>query len=578
MSLRNRIATTVEKLTLGSDSDDVSARSRSGGSYGYHTLTRDRAVGVHVPKDLDRDWRIYRSTPLVRRSINQYAEDVTADGYRVVVGEENDDPEGTQAFLTQWCERGAVFAGEQRHDLLDLLRAIPVQLEARGTALIEHVPFTADADADRTGALSLIDPATVRPYTRPGTDMLVSPGDTHLDDVVLTDDGEAAAYVQRRGGANERALSQRDVTKLVKDPDTADVFGMGSVNAVADRIEAIKKKLADNEKAIETTAYGRWFYTLPPQQKEDSETGEVETIEFSDEAYQKFRHTVESAEPGDEILLDKRIEYENLPGEVAEIEAYLRFDIDWIVSVLPAPKYALGAFDSDINRRVTQEQQPRYERSVDDIQGDISRALTPVLRTVAEQNGYDPTGVTLSLEAPAETNPVLSRSVEENQSAATLYAAVGGRLTPEGAAELLGVPEEWIAEQEQQGDADDDTGGTPFARRSTVDKSDGSAEWCVDADPLSKTNGGTAADRIAATERIMSSPGRDGEVMIPAGARADIPTGFGSFPDPEAVERAAKNYSVTPDRLRRRMENGGVDSSDADADDTTQNEDNDTHE
>jgi hypothetical protein len=366
----------------------------------------NRAERVSTPRqDLRKYWRQYQSVPLLRAPINQFRDDVMADGYRIVA-----DDDRTEEFLAEWAEDAAVVNGVSDADLGRLLADIPVQLEARGTVLIEHAP--AAEDPEKVAGLTLIPPETVTPYRRPNSSMLLRPEDTDVERAKLTDDDEAAAYVQYDRAANyggdnaENRLTLNQVTKLTRDGDIGDVFGTSSIEAVSPRVEALRKMLADHEQAIESLAWGQYFVGFEPLVVD----GEV--IEWDESARDDVMDDLEETEPGSMIGHDGTVNVENIPGAVADIIDTLGYSTDYILSAMPAPTYSVG-FEESINQFVVDGQETRHETRVDATRQEIERALTPVLRSVAEQNDYDTSGVALRLEQPEERSPVLSLSDAE---------------------------------------------------------------------------------------------------------------------------------------------------------------------
>lgn len=406
-ALREHARSWAESLAAA----DVSPRTgpRSFGVSGIRSRSsRRRVTPVRVDRqEIRKSWHLYRSTPLLRAPINQFSDDVVADGYRIEA-----DDQATVDYLTKWCESAAVIAGERGHDLRELLRHIPIAYESKGTALIEHAPSANDSAA--IAGLVFIPPETVTPLTEPGTNLLPLP-DATGDDVPETDEGNAAAYIQHKGSHNERRLAADDVTKLANTPDPSnDVFGSGSVAAAAPRVEATKQRLADQDESIAAAAYPRWLFGYE-REKYSTQGGGEDFREWDDDAKEKFWQQLDNLEPGGQITHDGPLDLKAVFGETPDITEQLLFDVDWIMSVMPTPKYAIGAFDSEINRRVTQEEQPRYEQRIETMRSRIGRALSPVLTEVARQNDYDASGVALKLEPAEDESPVRSLTVEQSE-------------------------------------------------------------------------------------------------------------------------------------------------------------------
>lgn len=132
MSLRERLAAAVGPPRDAQEADpDTYNRDRSTAI--LHSRSRTKAAErIEPPKDeLETYWRQYQSFPLIRASIDQYAEDVVEPGYWITA--ENDE---TRRYLEKWCSSAAVMAGDPTEDLSKLLRQIPLQIEVRGTVTI----------------------------------------------------------------------------------------------------------------------------------------------------------------------------------------------------------------------------------------------------------------------------------------------------------------------------------------------------------------------------------------------------------------------------------------------------------
>lgn len=400
--------------------DARTVASRSGLITGARGRNRVQAERVPVPTDeIRKYWHMYKTVPFIRAAFNQARDDILADGYRI----EADNSE-TQRFLNEWAESAGTIGAERNQDLHTILRALPIQLLARGTVLLEHNP--AEADGEKTAGVSYINPATVTPYRASDTNLLLRPDDTQYEGAKLTEDGKAAAYVQFDSGPNatgddERRLTLDDVTRLTIDADTHDVFGTSRVAPVAERIEALLSKLQNNDRAIESMAWGQWFVGFGHETVKN-EDGSETIIEWEDDDMGEFMGDLEAVEPGDIEGHDGTINIENLPGEVADIIDQLQYETHYILTAMPAPTYAIG-FESDINQFVVDGQEERHEQRINHFQGTIERALTPIPKMVARENDLSADGVRLKLEPPAPDSPVLNLSDSEIERIAKYSSA-----------------------------------------------------------------------------------------------------------------------------------------------------------
>ncbi|NGM69183.1 hypothetical protein G6M89_09215 [Natronolimnobius sp. AArcel1] len=463
MSLSDRLRDAV----LGHGEPDVQSENRTD-EYAYYTVSGD-AHRIRPNKgDLEHYWEQYRTCPIVRRGIDIYAEDITAPGYRVDA--ENDE---LVEDLEDWLSNSAIVAGESHRDFSAILDGSIIQEEVRGTALVEIVP-KAEAE-DEIWGFRLINVSTVSAYTYENQAVLIRPDDTELDGVQMTPRGEAAAYGQWDNSAlagpfddkNTVPLSQNDVVKVVKDPDTSDIFGNSSIEPVSDEIDELYRMLDDVGEAVHSKGYPLWVFYLgePNGDVTDPRAGiwpEDEMQNYRDE-HKKGNWSTNQKDfvPGD-------VDVDRIEGEVPEIEELLDWYVEEIVSALPVPKYKLG-FTDDINRDVTSEQSPQYERKIENKRRQLEEAFTPVLRQKAEELGYSDdvvSSVELSIEEDREENPLVRDDFDASEFAEFcrgLQAAAGNEgepsdiVPPEEMRDLLGLPDrDEVEESELADELDED--------------------------------------------------------------------------------------------------------------------------
>lgn len=438
--------------TLDSTTDGAARRetvSRSSGVLGNVSgAERIEAERVPVPaNEIRKYWRMYKTVPFVRASFNQFRDDVMAVGYRPEA-----DSDSAQTYLRNWAKTAGVIGAERGRDLFAILNEIPVQLLARGTVLLEHTPD--ESEGDRTAGVSFIHPATVTPYRASDTGLLLRPDDTQYEGAKLTADGKAAAYVQFDGTDDERRLTLDDVTRITHDADTDDVFGTSAVAPAAPRIEAVREKLQDNDRAVESMGWGQWFVGFG-HEKVKNDDGSETVIEWEDDDMDKFVDDLESVEPGDIEGHDGTINIQNLPGEVADIFDQLRFETHYILTSMPAPTYAVG-FESDINQFVVDGQEARHEQRVSAFRSKIDRRLRPLARTVLNEANRQSSGARILLETPEEDSPVLNMSDAEIDKVAR-YASAFKEVSGGKPRTLL--PDEVIRREVLQMEDVDENGG-----------------------------------------------------------------------------------------------------------------------
>jgi hypothetical protein len=83
------------------------------------------------------------------------------------------------------------------------------------------------------------------------------------------------------------------------------------------------------------------------------------------------------------------VSIETVSGEVAPIEEFLDFDLNWIISEMPMPRYSLGGFESEVNQFVSRSQEQRLERQISEARKEIEQEWTPVIEEKVEELGYN---------------------------------------------------------------------------------------------------------------------------------------------------------------------------------------------
>ena len=405
----SRLQRFTEALAAAFDSSEVSPRSTSSRSYVpyYSGPNRPRATPSRGDRgDLARMRRLANGFPPATAAFDQFSDDVLADGYEI----EAADPE-TEQWLSEWAS-GCVIAGAQRGaDLRELLHAIPREFMVPGTALIELAPSR--GAADRLAGFSLIRPETVTTYTDPRSGLLVAPEDAdRLDDVKVTDEGHAAAFAQNPDTRDERLFSQEDVLKIDRSPEPGDIWGRSSLEPAADRIESLIDQLEKTDDAVARKAWGTWVYQCGPTEVSDG-MGGTELEQWDSDEVREFAKKARALEPGESLALSGDISLEQFNGEVPEIIDLLGWEMDFILSALPCPKYMI-AFGQDLNQFTTEHQERAHRDRVASMRQRIEKALTPVLKRVARERGLSDAGVSLSLSTDEGTTPRTSSPREVN--------------------------------------------------------------------------------------------------------------------------------------------------------------------
>jgi hypothetical protein len=359
-----------------------------------NAVARSGVADKHYPeKSKLRDyWELYREIPIIRDPIRSFASEVVEPGYYI-----DSDNEQLKEDVEDWLKSCAIVDGEVDRDFSILLKKATIQREVKGTALSEKVLN----ERDDLYGFKLMRPETVRMFTKPGQSVLLPPDfdageeedrsrfvDKFMRNQKLyeTDDDEVAAYVQLDdavGGMDNGyyiPFTRDEVIKLTRDADVGSVFGESRLAAVEDRLQALLKKLRDNDKAIESLAHPFQLFLFG---SEDApwEPGEIQN--FMDQ------HKQSNFEPGMKQGVQGDVSIETVSGEVAPIEEFLDFDLNWILSEMPMPKYSIGAWESDVNQFVSRSQSARLENQIQEARKEIEKEWTPVIEQKVEEMGYD---------------------------------------------------------------------------------------------------------------------------------------------------------------------------------------------
>lgn len=384
-NLRNFIGGKAREAVLEDKQRDQTPNIRQDGEFANRPFQSGGSFDrEEPPKDhMRRYWRQYETTPIVREPINNFARQVVEPGYWVY--SEGLDEEQHED-LYKWLQRAAIIEKEPDRDIREMLRKAIVQREVRGTALVEKV--YAEEDSDALYGLAFLNSETVRPNSRPGTPLLLLPEDDgKFEGVPLTEDGQAAAYTQfatgvgygsRRGGQNNSEgvnnFTIDDVVKLTRDADVNEAFGTSRLESCSDTIEGLKMKMKDQNEAIASKAYPLWLFLFGTEEQpwDSDDIGRFMNAHEMDEFHPGLKQGVR----GD-------VSIETISGEVAEISEYLEFDINYIMTAMPLPKYALGAFEANINQFVSQTQERNINQQIKEARRELETEFTPVVRQKA---------------------------------------------------------------------------------------------------------------------------------------------------------------------------------------------------
>jgi len=347
---------------------------------------------TEAPKDeMRKYWRQFETTPIVRKSITSFASRVTEPGYYV-------DADGLtreqKQTLDQWLRQCAILEGQPGKDFRLLARKAIVQREVRGTALVEVAPDR--NDDTKVAGLKLINPETMEAVTRPNQTILMAPEDIDVyESAPEAESGGAAAWLQDtletdqtywgtpiksdKDGDLKIGFRRDEIIPLVRDADVGEVFGTSRLEAVADRIDGIKQKLADNDEAIASKAWPLYLFIFGSEENPWTS---------SDIAGFMQAHEMENFHPGMKQGVRGDVDVQTISGEVADIAEYLDFDLRWIMSVMPMPMFVLGSFEAaGVGQVSSLAQQQDVNRQIKEARRELEEEFSTVLQKVAQQNG-----------------------------------------------------------------------------------------------------------------------------------------------------------------------------------------------
>ena len=376
---------------------------------------------TEAPKDeMRKYWRQFETTPIVRKPITSFASRVTEPGYFIETKKlERREVEK----IGNWLNQAAILEGQPGRDFRLLAKKAIVQREVRGTSLVEVAPHK--DDPDKIAGLKLINAETMEAVTRPNQKILMAPDDINeYDSAPKAESGGAAAWLQDiletdntywgeaiSGGdaSNDEKIGFRrdEIIPMTRDADVGEVFGTSRIEAVADRVDGIKQKLADNDEAIASKAYPLWLFMFGSEEN-PWDSGEIASFMQHQE--------MENFHPGMKQGVRGDVEVETISGEVADIAEALNFDLQWIMSAMPMPLFTLGAFGgtgATVGQVSGVAQQQDVNRQIKEARRELEEEFTPVVRKVAMQQGVDEErakDITLKFGTPGETDLDVDRN------------------------------------------------------------------------------------------------------------------------------------------------------------------------
>lgn len=383
----------------------------------------------------------YRQCPLVSIPIDNFASDVMEPGVRIELPDEDESDGDLDDDLEEWLSKAAIVGGEFGGDTATLMESQVRDNRLRGTGMTEIVYDDAE-DADEIAGFLNFKPETVTAYTRPGKSILLQPKDTdtEIDQhnrtlPATTAADKAAAYIQyddvlgsERG---EVPLSTEDVIKIANEPDTGDIMGRSDVEPVHDRVRGLLQKLSDVDEAIASKAYAFWLFKM----------GSEEDPMDQDKAQDFMNaHSEDEWEPGKKQAVSGDVSIETISGEVPEVWESFQFDVEYILSSLPVPKYRIG-FSDNTNRDIAARKQEDYEDAISAERRKLEAAWQPVIQRKANElaDGDEAQDVKLVIEPEQDESPLANPNFDASEFKSTMDGIKAA--APGGAVEQVVKPE-----------------------------------------------------------------------------------------------------------------------------------------
>jgi hypothetical protein len=384
---RSRVA---ELISPGRDDDEFmpNPQAFSQGVTNRYSAELDRSRPDPNTEDYYDE---YQYNPIIQTQIDTFASDCWEGGWYITA-----DSEQTVAELTEFAKNMTLNAGQIHQPISKIGKMAIIQHEVRGTFLGEHM----HDEEGRPVGINPVNVSTMEIYTKYGTNVLV-PADykEKSDDTTIkrNDEGEVAAYVQfdhrlsSYADRRERRFTRDEMMHWARRPDIGDVFGNSRVEPILARSRSLREKLNDNDLAIAMKAWPMILFKLGSPER-------PYTLEEMEDFMQKYSQ--DELGPGMYQGVPGDVEIEEFAGETADIKDPVMTDVNMIVSAMPGPKHNVGAFPGEGENPPTAAHERQYRKLVRETRMQLENLFTPYLKMVAEEWGYNSSGVELHVGRP----------------------------------------------------------------------------------------------------------------------------------------------------------------------------------
>lgn len=382
----------------------------------------------------------YEQCPLVSQPIDDFASDVMEPGIRIELPDDDSDND-LAGDVEDWLSGAAYVSGVRGGSTAKLMESQVVDSKITGDGLVEIAYDDADT-AETIAGFVAFKREDVAMYTRPGKAILLQPKDTDVEIdqysrtyPMETPAGKAAAYIQYDdyigGEKGEVPLAVDDVVKVSNKPETGSVGGGSDVKPVHSRVRGFLQKLTDVDEAIAAKAYAFWLFQMG---SEDNPMDKKKAEKFMKE------HSEEEWTPGKKQSVPGNVSIETISGEVPEVWESFQFDVEYILSAMPTPKYRTG-FSDDTNRDIAARKQEDYDDAISAYRRKLEAAWQPVIQRKANElaDGEEAPDVKLVIEPEQDESPLANPNFDASEFKSTMDGIKAA--APGGAVEQVVKPE-----------------------------------------------------------------------------------------------------------------------------------------
>lgn len=365
---------------------------------------------------------------LTQAALRTFSDDVLEPGWDVEAKIDDSRDEDMTEALQYWGQNCSIRAGEPGHDISNILGQCPTLRRVKPAVVIEKIGTTDQPDS--IAALQMLKPSTMTARLRKNQNLVVQPSDNVPADHPRTSDGTPAAYVQYDSDVsrfNTRKkdpvpFAEDDILKLTYEPPNGSAWGRTIWPALAEPIDGLKQKIRDRNSSIRLAGHPHRIYSSDSWSKEQAQDFAEEHQKGSISAWDDEQAHLNQGFSSRVDFVPNTVKVQVVEGQVADITAAVKDDLEQIFSILPISK-AFVAYEEDINQFVVEPQMERDDKNVDKERRFLERRFTPLFSDKADElaGGYGGE-VRFHIRQPESENP-LERSDFDAEQFATFVEA-----------------------------------------------------------------------------------------------------------------------------------------------------------